>query len=74
MRTMTIKALKELIANLPDNMPVVAPGSDHSYRTVYMATATTAIYSFGLLSEDHGGDGPPLEKGEKRINVFVIDR
>lgn len=72
MRTLNLKGLRRLIEGLPDDLPIVVPSSDHSYRGIDFATSTTAISAYGHLSEDHGSDGPPLGPAEKRVKVLVI--
>jgi hypothetical protein len=70
---LTIKKLKELIKDCPDDMLVVGPGSDHSYRYVDAQVMTALYYKkFHILSEDYGEETTPETKHEKRIEVLLI--
>lgn len=71
---MTIKDLKKLIDKLPDNMPVLVPSHDHSYRGRLYGFATTAMRDeFGDWTEDHGPEYTSEEDYGKRTKVFVIE-
>lgn len=71
---MNIKQLKEIIKDLPDNMKIVMPGSDHNYNVVD-ARIDTALYSGEdrVYTEDFGDEY--YEKGDgERVRVLVINR
>jgi hypothetical protein len=74
---MTIKQLKELIKNLPDETPVVRSGSDHNYVYCYHVGKTTAVKEGRELSEDYTNQGYDLKtdygKGAKIIDVLLVE-
>lgn len=43
MRAKTVKELKELLKDLPDDMRLVVSGSDHSYDTAYAGVVRAEI-------------------------------
>jgi hypothetical protein len=70
---MTIKQLKEKIKNLPDDMLVVLPGSDHSYSIGFYTGKETAMHN----AHGYYEDDPSLSKKEvmeihkcTRVKVF----
>lgn len=68
---MTIGVLKHLIvlADLPDDAPVLLTGSDHSYYTpLHIETEAT---KFGSNYAEYTGD-EHLAEGEKKILALVI--
>lgn len=71
----TVKQLKELIANLPDDAQVLVPGEDHSYRATRVE-ATTALREgsgrYGGWTEDHGEELTPEADYGKRMQVVVV--
>lgn len=69
---MTVGQLKKLLAELPDNTPVLVPAPDHSYRDRVSAGAITALYAVEGWSEDHGEDVTPEAEYGKRYTVFVV--
>lgn len=69
---MNVKQLKELIADLPDDIKIVVPCRDHSYRNV-SGEVSTALYSRPAgWTEDHGEEATPEESFGKRVQVVVI--
>jgi hypothetical protein len=69
---MNIKELKALIERLPDETPVLIPGSDHSYRSA-SAEATTALQERrNQWAEDYGEDTTPENAYGKRMRVVVV--
>jgi hypothetical protein len=69
---MSVKQLKELIATAPDNMPVLIPGSDHSYRSCRAEITTALNPCWGTWNEDFGEDSTPEKEYGKRRDVLVI--
>jgi hypothetical protein len=72
---LTVKKLKELLKNVPDNTPVVTSGSDHTYDECRSAWKTTAVEVNGDLSEDYTDSGYKLADygdGAKVITVLHI--
>ena len=70
---MKVKDLKAILKGAPDDALIVTSGMDHSYDNCH-ATITTAITDpFNNMSEDYGEADTPLDEGEKRINVVVIN-
>lgn len=65
---MTVKKLKQIIADLADETPVLVPASDHSYRSEIDVVATTALRNGNAWTEDF------IEGAEygKRLAVLVI--
>ena len=68
---MSVKELKEIIAGLPDETPVVSPGSDHSYRPASAEATTALMERRNQWTEDYGEDTTP-EKYGKRMKVVVV--
>ena len=67
---MNVKQLKSIIEDLPDDMIVVTPGSDHTYNEAG-AVPDTAQYHRGLYSEYHDDYGID-EPGATLQEVLVI--
>lgn len=73
MRSLTVGALRELIKDLPDSTPVLAPAPDHSYRECE-ANVTTAGKTEGRRGVDYWmwyGQNNACD-GEVPIEVLVI--
>jgi hypothetical protein len=68
MRAVTVKKLREMLANVSDDALLVVPGQDHNYR-VADVHATTAIRSKYGLEEDFKTN---LEEFETRIEVLLV--
>jgi hypothetical protein len=71
MRT-TVGELRELIKNLPDNMPIVVPSEDHSYRYAYASVNEVWFEDGG----DHMSEyfpSVPLDKDDFIDNCLVIE-
>ena len=71
----TVKQLKELIANLPDDAQVLVPGEDHSYRAASVEATTALREGRGRHSgwtEDHGEELTPEADYGKRMQVVVV--
>jgi len=68
MRGITVKRLREMLAELDEEALLVVEGHDHNYR-VADVHVTTALKVDGRLEEDwHTG----LVGAEKRIQVLLI--
>jgi hypothetical protein len=70
---MTIKELKEFISDLPDDMIIVRPGTDHEYQLSFIeeGTALVAHNNPDYIYEDYG-DQCKDNKKDKRINVLIV--
>jgi hypothetical protein len=70
---MTIKQLKQIIADLPDDSVILVPAPDHTYRNVG-AHITTALYDADHESwaEDWGDVYTPADIYGERFKVLVI--
>lgn len=71
---MTVKELKVLMANVPDEAVIVMPAYDHNYRVprVFESSALFCSES-GIWSQDYGDDVMPEEEFGKRVPVLVFD-
>jgi len=72
MRTLTVKALRALLADAPDDAIVMVPAHDHAYRLAD-AEVTTALqenrYSW---TEDHGEEMTPEAEYGRRIPIVLV--
>ncbi len=68
---MTVKELKEAIADLPDDTPLLVPSCDHSYitGTVYIGDVTYWL-EHNHWSEYFGDDA--MQEGEKKLQACVV--
>ena len=71
MKICTVKELRKIIANAPDNTAVVISGDDHSYRFA-QPELTTAMHDGSEMSEDFGEDMTPEGEYGKRIPVLLV--
>lgn len=62
----TVGKLRKLIADLPDDAPVVVPGHDHSFYEPQSYLRTIVIEEGETLTEDH--DSVPGE----RVKALVV--
>jgi hypothetical protein len=71
---LTVKKLKNIIANLPDNTDVLIPGSDHNYLSTHVRV-TTALYAKNKkeIIEDYGEELTPEKQYGNRKIVLVIN-
>lgn len=69
---MNIKELKAIIAGLPDETPIVSPGSDHSYRPASAEATTALLERRNQWTEDYGEDTTPEKEYGKRMRVVVV--
>ena len=70
----TIKKLKELIKDLPDDTPVLIPGHDHSYRNANIEVNMVLQYKREWF-EYHGDEYieiPVPDDIPKKINTLII--
>lgn len=70
---MTVKILKEIIKDLPDNVEIVTPSSDHSYKYIYCSVTTALKDDEGEWTEDYGESSTPESLYGKRKKVLVIE-
>lgn len=72
MRPMTIGQLRAVLAELPDDAPVLVPGHDHSYQPGHAEPATARFLHRAGWTEDHGEDATPtIEYGPARPVLVV---
>lgn len=72
---MKIKQLKEAIANLPDDMEVMAEGEDHSFVNVYTAQVVRAEFSKKYdwyFESDEGATTPRQSPYNTFVDIFYI--
>lgn len=66
---MTVKQLRAIMARLPDDAPVLVPGSDHSYSLIGYAefeAARSGRYYCEYYSEED------LEPGECKVPALIL--
>jgi hypothetical protein len=71
---MNVGQLKKLLLSLPDDLKLVMPGYDHSYREADASVGTAMLTPDRVYTEDHGDEYTP--EGEdfgKRVKVLIID-
>lgn len=70
---LTVGKLKKLIEDVPDNVPIVQQGMDHTYEPVVIKFMT-ALFDCEdrTINEDFGEDITPQSKFGKRKEVIVI--
>ena len=69
---MNVGELKKIIADLPDDIPVLVPSADHSYLDVEIEVSTAIHSSSGFpeWSKDYGEETKRIF--DKRENVVII--
>lgn len=70
---MTVGQLKKLLADVPDDTPVLGPSSDHSYRPVVARIDSGMLDKKWGWSEDFRDLNPPeMEQTSVRKRIVVI--
>lgn len=70
---MTIKELKALIQDLPDDTLLLSGGSDHSYIRAHVSKGTAlAAYNDANYFYEDFGDEYKDNKKDKRITALII--
>ena len=69
---LTVKILRDIISELPDDTLVLTPGGDHSYCPAHALPATALKSSRNQWTEDHGEEITPEKEYGKRVKVLVI--
>lgn len=70
---MNVKKLREIIKDLPDNTPLLAPSGSHSFRHAAVHKDTALFDAeLGEWTEDHGESCTPESGYGKRITVLVV--
>lgn len=55
MRTIPAKKLKEVLAQIPDNYPVIVSGEEHEYAVLISTKKTSVLIDErGIITEDYG--------------------
>lgn len=68
---LTVGDLRRRLDGVDDDVIVVAPASDHSYRVIRMASEATAIkWGQSELCEDYDDE---LDSDQERISVLVVE-
>jgi hypothetical protein len=68
----TVKRLKKLIENLPDDTLIVTNGRDHSYRSVSAQSDWIGYdVALGTFSEWHGKEH--ASEDEQRVKALIIN-
>jgi len=67
-RAITVKKLREMLADVDENALLVVEGCDHNYR-VADVHATTALKTKYGIEEDFKTN---VEAGEERIQVLLV--
>lgn len=68
---MTKLQLLKLISGHPDNMPVLIPAGDHSYRAADVSVDSAIFYPRQhQFEEDHGDEN--IEEGGRRIAAIIV--
>lgn len=69
---MNVKQLKQMIANLPDETPVLLEDRDHSYRSA-TGTHISTLCKHGRFSHDFGEALTPEAVHGTRRSALLID-
>lgn len=71
---MTVGELKSVIEKLPDDAPVLIPGSDHSYHLVGHADTEATRSGRGRHSYDYYEyySEEDLEPGETKVSALIL--
>jgi hypothetical protein len=69
---MTVGDLKKLIQDVPDNVPILVPGEDHSLREVDPQVGTALKESRYSWTEDFGEEYTPEATCGKRTVALII--
>ena len=69
----TVKELRALIADVPDDTPVLTPGADHGYTPGSFQLTTVLQESRRAWCEDHGEALTPEATYGKRITALVVE-
>lgn len=69
---MTVGELRRLIGKMPDNVPILKAGMDHSYRIVNAWDSTALRDKRGEWTEDHGEKLTPEKEYGKRLRALII--
>ena len=70
---MNVKQLKALLKKVPDDVLVLVPGEDHSYRKADANVTTALLEEGGTWTEDYGEDTTPEAEYGKRKKVLVVE-
>lgn len=64
--------LKQLLADVPDETPIIGHPYDHTYREVRLTVAEALYEGRGRWCVDHGEDvTPEAEYGKRMTAIFV---
>lgn len=69
----TAGELRKLLEGIPDDTKILVPGCDHSYRPGTIVFGE-AVYSDKYNHWSESYKSVPLQRGEKRINVLIVER
>lgn len=68
----TVGELKKLIADLPDDMKILVPSSDHSYYEAAVVV-DEATYSKKYHHWSEHWEDIPLDKGDVKVDVLIVE-
>lgn len=72
MRPLTVKKLREILNEVPEDAVVLIPNGDHSYRDAYAESTTALKESPYNYTEDHGEKYTPESEYGTRVSVIII--
>jgi len=68
----TVGELKALLSDVPDDVPILVNGSDHSYREVSARVGSALLERARHWTEDHGEDVTPEAECGRRFMVLIV--
>lgn len=69
---MRVGDLKRLLADLPDDTPLLRPAGDHGYREAAVSVGTALREGRGQWCEDHGEALTPEAVHGPRATVLIV--
>jgi hypothetical protein len=73
MSIQTVGDLKKLLADVPDNTPVIGHMSDHTYFPAQLVFATALYEGHGSWCQDYGQKCTPEPAYGKRMSVLIVE-
>lgn len=70
--TVTVGDLRRLLENVPDDVPVLTPGPDHSYFGASARLSSALLEEGGTWTEDYGEETTPEKVYGKRLQAIII--
>lgn len=69
---MNVGELKKTLENVPDDVPVLTSGRDHSYREVSALVGSALLEDGGTWTEDYGEEMTPEADFGRRLQAVII--